>query len=82
MSHNMMHIRSISMPVGSSGRIVIEIRPELKQELYEQLNKENLNLKQWFLRNVDLFLSNKNQLDLCFDEELNDSDNNTITRAK
>ena len=82
MSHNMMHIRSISMPVGSSGRIVIEISPELKQELYEQLNKENLNLKQWFLRNVDLFLSNKNQLDLCFDEELNDSDNNTITRAK
>jgi len=70
------------MPVGSSGRIVVEISPELKQELYEQLNQENLNLKQWFLQNVELFLNNKNQLDLCFDEELNDSHSNTITKAK
>jgi hypothetical protein len=71
------------MPVGSSGRIVIEINPELKQKLYEQLNQENLNLKQWFLRNVDMFLNNENQLDLCFDEELNNSHNNTaITKAK
>lgn len=82
MSHNMMHTRSVFMPIGSSGRIVIEMSPELKQELYQQLKKENLNLKQWFLHNVDLFLSNKNQLNLCFDEKLNDSDNNTITRAK
>ncbi len=70
------------MPVGNSGRIVIEINPELKQELYEQLNQENLNLKQWFLRNVDIFLNNKNQLNLCFDKELNSSHNNTVTEAK
>ncbi len=82
MSHNRVNIRSILMPVGSSGRIVIEISPELKQELYQQLNQENLNLKQWFLRNVELFLNNKNQLDLCFDEESNDTHSNTITKAK
>ena len=70
------------MPVGNSGRIVIEINPELKQELYEQLNQENLNLKQWFLRNVDIFLNNKNQLILCFDKELNSSHTNTVTEAK
>ena len=39
MLHNMVKIGSIPIPIGSSGRIVIEISPELKQQLYQQLNK-------------------------------------------
>ena len=37
------------MPVGKSGRIVIEIDPELKQELYLSLGQDESNLKNWFL---------------------------------
>jgi hypothetical protein len=49
------------MPVGNSGRIVIEIDPELKQELYRSLVNDKLSLKEWFLENVDLYLSDKTQ---------------------
>ena len=52
------------MAKGSSGRLVIEIDPELKQELYHALGEENLNLKQWFLGNVTNFLDHRNQPEL------------------
>lgn len=47
------------MAKGKSGRIVIEIDPELKQELYEALGTKELNLKQWFLTNVNQLLSER-----------------------
>ena len=59
----------IYMAKGSSGRIVIEIEPELKQELYSALGDERLNLKQWFLGNVEEFLRNKTQLPLDLNVE-------------
>ena len=49
------------MPVGHSGRIVIEIDPELKQELYSALTEQGLNLKQWFLVNAKQYLENQVQ---------------------
>jgi hypothetical protein len=49
------------MAKGNSGRIVVEIDPELKQELYEALGEQGLNLKQWFLENVDELLSERIQ---------------------
>ena len=52
------------MAKGNSGRIVIEIEPELKQELYSVLGSERMNLKQWFLGNVEEFLRNRTQLPL------------------
>ena len=52
------------MPKGSSGRLVIEIDPELKHELYDALEKEGLTLKDWFLRNTDEFLRDRSQLSL------------------
>lgn len=52
------------MAKGSSGRLVIEIDPDLKQELYQALGEEGLNLKQWFLRNVADFLDNRTQPEL------------------
>ena len=54
----------LEMAKGNSGRIVIEIEPELKRELYSALGDERLNLKQWFLGNVEEFLRNKAQLPL------------------
>jgi hypothetical protein len=53
-----------SMARGVSGRIVIEINPEIKQELYEQLMVNNVSLKSWFLENVESFLKGKQQLTL------------------
>ena len=52
------------MAKGSSGRIVIEIEPEFKDELYTALEKEGLNMKQWFLENAQEFLKNRSQLSL------------------
>jgi hypothetical protein len=52
------------MPVGTSGRIVIEIDPELKQELYRALSEQGLNLKQWFLSNAQQYLDQRVQPNL------------------
>lgn len=52
------------MAVGSSGRIVVEIEPELKRELYDALHKEGKGLKQWFLENAEEFLRERSQLSL------------------
>jgi hypothetical protein len=52
------------MAKGSSGRLVIEIDPVLKQELYQALGDEGLNLKQWFLGNVTDYLNRRTQPEL------------------
>ncbi|CAA6825816.1 MAG: Unknown protein [uncultured Thiotrichaceae bacterium] len=70
------------MAVGASGRIVIEISPDLKQALYEQLNQDNLNLKQWFLGHVDEFLENKTQLNLSFTPSSKDDQIKELVEAK
>jgi hypothetical protein len=44
------------MSVGNSGRIVIEVDTELKKMLYASLEKENLTLKEWFVRNATTYL--------------------------
>jgi len=57
------------MAKGSSGRIVIEVDPEIKHELYDALKKEELTLKDWFLLNADKFLKDKAQMNLFTAEE-------------
>lgn len=52
------------MSVGTSGRIVLEIDPEQKQELYQALKKDDLNMKRWFLKQVDAYLKDRNQMTL------------------
>jgi hypothetical protein len=37
------------MSVGKSGRIVLEVEPELKKRLYSTLALENKTLKEWFI---------------------------------
>ncbi len=52
------------MPVGQSGRIVIEIDPDLKHELYATLKDDGVTLKQWFLERVEEHLRDRGQLSL------------------
>jgi len=52
------------MAVGQSGRIVIEIDPELKQELYAALKQDGVSLKQWFLDRANEHLRDRRQLSL------------------
>ena len=56
------------MSIGNSGRIVIEIEPELKRELHSVLRLEGTNLKTWFLNHVEELLADKGQQILPFEE--------------
>lgn len=58
------------MSIGTSGRIVIEIDPSLKRQLYAELDKEGVTLKDWFLKNVDTYLNERHQLSLKFIEPI------------
>jgi hypothetical protein len=49
------------MSIGSSGRIVIEVDTDLKKMLYSSLEKENLTLKEWFIRNATSYLKEVEQ---------------------
>lgn len=47
------------MSIGSSGRIVIEVEPEVKRHLYSVLTREGMTLKEWFLREAQSYLSSR-----------------------
>lgn len=55
------------MSIGTSGRIVIEVPPETKRELYATLARDGLSLKEWFLRHALDYMSHSCQkkLDLA-----------------
>lgn len=44
------NIRESKVPRGESGRIVIEVDPEFKKELYSVLDKAGMSLKDWFVQ--------------------------------
>ena len=44
------------MAKGKSGRIVIEIDPAQKNELYKVLSSEGLTLKEWFLTQLNSYI--------------------------
>ena len=54
------------MPVGESGRIVIEVYPRLKEDLYARLKKDGMNLKEWFLGQANSYLDE--QIKITFDK--------------
>lgn len=56
------------MSVGKSGRVVIEVDPELKKDLYATLAKQQCTLKDWFIENAQKFLENHEQPNL-FEEK-------------
>ncbi len=45
------------MPKSNSGRVVVEIDPLLKRQLYSRLAAEGTTLKHWFLESAAQFLS-------------------------
>ena len=47
------------MARGGSGRVVMEINPELKKELYSILALEQKTLKDWFIEQAEDFLKKK-----------------------
>lgn len=51
------------MPRGPSGRIVIEVDPVFKEELYQKLEDKGLNLKEWFLQNAESYVRDEVNLD-------------------
>lgn len=53
------------MSIGSSGRIVIELEPSLKRQIYSALAKDGLTLKEWFVREAETYIktTSKNPFD-------------------
>jgi hypothetical protein len=49
------------MARGDSGRIVIEVDPRLKDELYLELAKQRMTLKAWFMTKAEQFVDNSRQ---------------------
>ena len=56
------------MSVGSSGRIVIEIEPEIKRELYSVLSSNGQTLKEWFLQRAAEYMRTGRQISM-FDRD-------------
>jgi hypothetical protein len=52
------------MARGESGRIVLEIDPSHKGDLYSALTKDGLTLKDWFLRQTEQYLRDRAQMPL------------------
>ncbi len=55
------------MGVGRSGRIVIEVEPETKRELYAALARDGLTLKDWFLHTAASYVAGGSQIPLPFE---------------
>lgn len=59
------------MARGHSGRIVLEIDPSLKNELYSILARDGVTLKEWFIDKAEKHIERKNsQLRLNFKDFL------------
>jgi len=69
MLHRLRQEDIVIMARGDSGRIVVEIDPNLKDELYTQLKRNGYTLKDWFLDAVDGYLQTADQLDLDLDPQ-------------
>ncbi len=52
------------MARGKSGRIVLEIDPILKKNLYLALEKNEKTLREWFISEVEKFILNQQQPEL------------------
>lgn len=57
----MVMLYNMAMARGKSGRVVLEIDPSVKSDLYEALHEEGLTLKAWFLSQARSFLAQRSQ---------------------
>jgi hypothetical protein len=49
------------MSIGDSGRVVLEIDPQLKRRLYSVLALEHQSLKQWFIGKAEEYVQAQQQ---------------------
>jgi hypothetical protein len=49
------------MAKGNSGRIVIEVDPSFKRELYATLGRDGLTLKDWFVQRANRYIADRIQ---------------------
>lgn len=67
------------MSIGSSGRIVIEVEPEVKRQLYATLAREGMTLKDWFLREAQNYMQTATQMPLDLTSDVKSPDQNKTT---
>jgi hypothetical protein len=58
------------MAIGDSGRIVLEIEPQLKRELYSSLALESKTLKEWFVTLAEQYVRAHGQSELFAQQDL------------
>ena len=49
------------MPRGKSGKVVVELDPALKQDLYAELAREGLTLKEWLTGQAQIYIASRRQ---------------------
>ena len=59
------------MAVGTSGRVVVEIDPDLKRALHAALRLDGLSMKDWFLTSAHTYLEARQQPELKFEVDDN-----------
>jgi hypothetical protein len=59
----MLHQRD-HMSIGNSGRIVIELEPGLKRQIYSDLARDGMTLKEWFVREAQNYITTTSQVSL------------------
>jgi hypothetical protein len=52
------------MSVGESGRIVVELPPQMKRELHAALSHDGLTLKAWLVLRAEDYLRNRSQMSM------------------
>lgn len=58
------------MSIGNSGRIVLEVDPDMKRRLYAALAGNGLTLKAWFIQEASAYINNAGQGELFTKKDL------------
>lgn len=66
------------MSVGPSGRIVVEVEPELKRELHSVLLKDGQTLKDWFVTQAKSYVEGHQQMKLSLSNEMASNKKTTL----
>jgi len=62
------------MSIGNSGRVVVEVDPDLKKALHATLMRDGLTLKEWFVKSAETYLTHTSQLPLSFKEKVTENE--------
>lgn len=70
------------MARGKSGRVVLEIDPELKRELYRTLENNQQTMKEWFIKEAEEFIYGENQSSLFDNLDKNTKSKKRVSEKK